>query len=126
MHREVDRVWDETQVVRLFLQVQGHRSIRPWGQGVLWLEGDATGLATPFRSLDHRSSRIVEVFCHRDSCGGAKVQVPEHVACGQRRHQQVLGVISGWVSTENGIRRAENRGLSGSGYFMISLVVSIP
>lgn len=87
VHGEVDRVRDEAAFVGLLVQ----RSC-PLGQCGIG-DGDPGTQRDLFEAAGvHHTFGLVEIVDHHDPGLDGQMQVPEHVALGQRRDQQLLGI----------------------------------
>lgn len=76
--------------------------------------------------LRHRAARGVLIFRHYDSGVRAQVQVPEHVARGERRDQQFFRCVARRIATKRRVGGTRERcTLAGNGDFVIPRIGAV-
>src|SRR5271166_2252192 len=74
----------------------------------------------------HHSLGTIGIGCHDDSSFGGKVEIPELVASRKRRHEQLLRVPAGAVSSKGRVGGAGNDRLAIRADLIIAGIVAIP
>src|ERR1035438_10435541 len=124
--READRAGDEAQRAGLVMQGLGLARHRRVGDRHRRAEYHLGELATAARRVHrHRANRGVGVVGDDHSSGRAQVEVPQHVALGERSDQQFLRVPAGRVAAEGGVGRAEDGRLAVAVNFVVAAVASV-
>ena len=113
-HGEVDRGGDEAERRRLVVQLLGALDHAGLGDGHDRAQHDVLEMPAAVGRLDHHALGDVFVGGHDHAVDGAAVEVREHVALAERRHEQQLGIPAVGVAAEGGIRRARDRAVGRS------------
>src|SRR5438874_12777542 len=80
----------------------------------------------PVRTFNHGPGSLIVVLRDYDSSVGAPVQHPQHVTGGQRRDQQLFGVVTRFIAAKRGIGgTGDGHALPRSAKLMIAAVSTV-
>jgi hypothetical protein len=94
-------------------------AIGPGGQRNLRTKHDTSDAAAAIGILDHRSEQIISVTDNIHAGNGAQVQIAQHVAGGDRSHEQLFQVVAMRIAAECRVGRCLGTTRGGSALYSV-------